>query len=179
MIPLFSELYYKKRISQDLLLKQNYTSIMELPTLHKVVCNTSSKNYILDRKNILSPLIALEFIGGQKPKFTQAKKSIASFKLRQDQVLGCSLTLRKSKMYNFLQNYLFVVSPSMRDLGDQKLNGANIDGAVLNFNLFPELQKNYEIFQNLKGIDIHITVTLKKQKDALLLYSAFQIPVKA
>lgn len=177
----FNQQYYKNRISQDLLLKENYTSIMELPRFQKIVCNTSSKNYVLDRKNILPALVALEFLSGQKPKFSQAKKSIAGFKLRQDQVLGCSVTLRKEKMYNFLQKYLFVIAPSMRDLTEKSLNGSNYDGAVLQFNLFPELQKNYEIFNSLKGIEIHMTTFSPKNKEGgnILLYSAFQVPVKA
>ncbi|MBJ6361775.1 50S ribosomal protein L5 [Paenibacillus sp. MAHUQ-46] len=173
-----SRCYYKNRVTADLILKQNYTSIMELPSFHKITCSNSSKEYILDKKNIFVSMVALELITGQKVKYNVAKKSIAGFKLRQNQVIGCNVTLRKNKMYTFFEKFIFSVAGGMRNFTQKKLNFNNYDITLTNFNLFFELQRNYEIFRGVKGIGINLIAKVRKKEDASLLYSAMQLPVK-
>lgn len=182
--------YYQNIISQDLCLKQNYKNIMELDSFQQIACNTSSKNYTIDREAILPAMAALEIITGQKPKSTCAKKSISSFKLRQFQILGCKTSLRGFKMYDFLEKYISIQSaltatqPNLKDRL-KSLNGR--DYVILNCNVFPELQKHDELFQNVSGIQISFSLTQWKKpksrkkvdykypKSILLLSSAFQL----
>lgn len=175
----------QQRLYRDLILKQNISSIMSIPRISKVVLNSSTNSYIVDRKNILAAFVGLEYITGQKPKYSQAKKSIAGFKLREDQALGCHVTLRNVKMYNFIMKYINITAPSTRELSKKLINHNNIDLVVKNFNSFVELQKFYEYFHSLKGIEIHFTVKMTKskmslierEKQVLLIYSAYRLPV--
>ena len=153
--------YYKDIICQDLCLKQNYKNIMECASLDKIVCNTSSKHYAADKEYILPALTALEMITGQKPKYTVAKKSISTFKLRQFQILGCKSSLRNNTMYRFLEKYLAIVSTRIKDWNENtrkpSLNSGSKDYVVLNSSLFPELQQHDELFQNVTGIQISLS----------------------
>lgn len=181
------ERYYQNIVCQDLCLKQNYKNIMECAALDKIVCNTSSKFYASDKELILPAITALEMITGQKPKYTCAKKSISTFKLRQFQILGCKNSLRKTKMYRFLEKYIAIVSIRIKDWNEKTTkpftNRGSKDYVVLNSNLFPELQQHDELFQNVTGIQISFSSTsfdktkIRKEKDSMLLYSAFQIIV--
>jgi large subunit ribosomal protein L5 len=188
--------YYQDIICQDLCLKQNYKNIMECSSLNQIVCNTSSKHYLVEKESILPASSALEMITGQKPKYTCAKKSISSFKLRQNQILGCKVHLRGEIMYRFLEKYISIVATRAKDwvsmekksqksgLLDQNPNRVykrtyNQDFVVQNSNLFPELQQHDEYFQNVTGIQISLSTTSRfkeKTKDGILLYSAFQMP---
>ncbi len=107
--------YYQQIICQDLLLKQSYNNIMELPSINKIILNTTSSLFVQDKKYILPALVALEFITGQKIKYTLAKKSIATFKIRQNQLIGCKISLRNQYMYNFLSKFLLIIAPRIRD----------------------------------------------------------------
>ena len=182
--------YYQDIICQDLCLKQNYRNIMECASLNQIVCNTSSKHYVGEKEAILPASSALEMITGQKPKYTCAKKSISSFKLRQNQIVGCQTSLRGRIMYRFLEKYISIVSTRMKDWAEkgqkskkhtQELNKIykrtyNKDFVVLNSNLFPELQQHDELFQNVTGIQISLSTTAFAKNDGILLYSAFQMP---
>nr|NP_042260.1 ribosomal protein L5 [Prototheca wickerhamii]P46749.1 RecName: Full=Large ribosomal subunit protein uL5m; AltName: Full=60S ribosomal protein L5, mitochondrial [Prototheca wickerhamii]AAD12648.1 ribosomal protein L5 [Prototheca wickerhamii] len=187
--------YYKNIVCQDLCLKQDYKNIMECVSLNKIVCNTSSKHYAGEKESILPAFTALEMITGQKPKYTCAKKSISTFKLRQNQILGCKNSLRGNTMYRFLEKYISIVSTRIKDWSENysssnKSNSLttayNKDYVVLNSNLFPELQQHDELFQNVTGIEISFstlsnnvktsTKTSRYKKDGILLYSAFQMP---
>jgi ribosomal protein L5 len=190
--------YYQNIISQDLCLKQNYKNIMELASFQQIACNTSSKNYTLDRESILPAVAALEMITGQKPKPTCAKKSISSFKLRQSQLLGCKTSLRGEKMYEFLEKYISI-QPTLtekkpRDVRHNKKQSSDAnyyqgkailnrgrDYVILNCNVFPELQQHDELFQNVSGIQVSFSIKSRKKvnykypNSILLLSSAFQL----
>ncbi len=182
--------YYQDVICIDLCLKQNYKNIMECASLDQIVCNTSSKHYVGEKEAILPAASALEMITGQKPKYTCAKKSISSFKLRQNQILGCQTSLRGRFMYRFLEKYISIVSTRLRDWSEKSQKSSkhlqesnktykriyNKDFVVLNSNLFPELQQHDEFFQNVTGIQISLSTTSFLKGDGMLLYSAFQIP---
>lgn len=176
----------QQRICRNLILKQNFQTIMAVPKLTKVVLNSSTNLYVVDRKNLLTAMTGLEYITGQKPKYSQAKKSVASFKLREQQVLGCNVTLRKEKLFNFLTKYVNITAPSIRELTFQFLNFKNYDTTVRNFNSFLELQKFYEQFHSLRGVEVNFTIQFpkknvskqKKEKQSLLIYSAYRLPAK-
>lgn len=108
-----SKIFYQKILTYDLVLKNNYTSIMQLPRLEKIILNTTSKSYVQDKKALVFTLAALEFISGQKPQLTYAKKSIANFKIRQHQILGCKVVLKENLMYPFLEKLSRIILPRL------------------------------------------------------------------
>jgi large subunit ribosomal protein L5 len=173
--------HYKQIICQDLLLKYSFNNIMEIPQLSKIVCSTTSKTIVHDKKYIVPGFVALEMISGQKLKYTSAKKSIATFKLRKKELLGCKVTLRNHAMYNFLQKFITIIIPRLRDtykIGVQHLdNNANINIGIDNLLIFPELENHFEYFEYLSGINISIvTKNMKKKTQAKTFLTAFQIP---
>ena len=174
------KLYYNSVICQDLILKNNYNSIFEIPTLNKVVLNTTSNSYALDKKNLIPALLALELITGQKVKFTCAKKSIAPFKIRENQILGCKVTLRKNNLYNFLNVFLHIVLPRVRDFNGISKKSfdkfGNLSFGFTNLLLFPHLENHFEYFQNFKGLNINFSTSKSSKKTNRLLYSAYQLP---
>jgi large subunit ribosomal protein L5 len=172
--------YYQQIICQDLVLKQSYSNIMELPSLNKIILNTTSSLFVQDKKYFLPALVALEFITGQKIKSTCAKKSIATFKLRQNQIIGCKITLRNQYMYNFLSKFILIIAPRVRDFSGvttkNLVHNSSFTLGINNFMIFPELENHYELFETCKGLNITFGILTRKSNDALLLSSAFQIP---
>lgn len=173
--------YYQQIICQDLLLKQNYRNVMELPSVNKIILNITSSLFVQDKKYIIPALVALEFITGQKIKSTSAKKSIASFKIRKNQFLGCKLTLRNQYMYNFLFKFVQIIAPRIRDFSGIVTKNLNKSSCYFtvgfkNLMIFPELENHFELFEVSKGLNLTFGISTKKANDALLLYSAFQIP---
>lgn len=172
--------YYNSIISQDLLLKNNYTSIMEVPSLEKIILNTTSNAYAVDKKNLIPALLALELISGQKAKFTVAKKSIAPFKIREKQILGCKVTLRGKKLYNFLNIFINIVLPRLREFpGISKKSidsSGNFSFGFTNILVFPHLENQFEYFQNFRGFNINFSTIQSSQQKSRLLYSAYQLP---
>ena len=175
------EIYYQQIVSRDMIIKYNYNNIMELPSFNKIVINTTSKIYVVDKKYMISALSALEMITGQKLVVNQAKKSIATFKLRKGQPIGCKVTLRNSILYNFLYKLAIIILPRIRDfngLPTQSINSVgNSSIAITNIMLFPELENYYEFFENVRAFNITFGVSAKTQRQAYALYSAFQIPM--
>lgn len=174
--------YYKEIICYDLLLKENYNNILELPKFNKITINTTSKQYLQDKKSIIAILLAIELITGQKAKLTYAKKSIAGFKLRQGQTLGCKNTLRNIKMYEFLELFVTIILPKLRDFSGiskkQMEKFGNFSIGLNNLMFFPVLENNFEIFQIIKGINFNFVLNTKSKQQALLLYTSFQLPNK-
>lgn len=174
------KLYYNSIICQDLLLKNNYTNIFEIPTLEKIVINTTSNAFATDRKNLIPALLALELITGQKAKFTCAKNSLASFKIRKNQILGCKVTLRKKYLYNFLTVFISIVLPKLRDfsgISKKSLDtSGNLSLGFTNILVFPHLENHFEFFQNIQGMNINFSSNRASHSLNRMLYSAFQIP---
>ena len=172
--------YYNSIICQDLILKNNYTSILELPHLEKIVLNTTSNSYTVDKKNIVPTLLAIDLITGQKPKFTCAKKSIAPFKIRENQILGCKVTLRKKQLYNFLNIFITIVLPKIRDFSGISSKSIDKSGnfsiGFTNLLIFPHLENHFEYFQNFRGININFSTKNSSQRISRLVFSAFQLP---
>lgn len=185
-----SEKYYKNVLAYDLLLKQNYTSIMQIPRFEKLVVNTTSKIYINDKKHIIFTLAALELISGQKPALTYARKSIANFKVREHQIIGCRVSLRENQMYIFLDKLSKIVFPRLRDYSKKntqdkilkrdllpKKNGlSSVSFGFQNLMVFPELENHYELVDNFRGMDVSFVVSNSTNKSCSLLLSGFQLP---
>lgn len=173
--------YYRDIISQDLIYKQNYHNIMELPKIQKLVINSTSKLFTEDRKNITPTLFGLEIICGQKLKISSAKKSIAGFKIREGQTIGCKVTLRKHSISYFLDKYRLVILPRFGNFTGCNVKSFDKDGnytiGLNDLLLFPELEAQFELFENLAGIDLSFVMCKKKQSENLLLLSALQIPI--
>jgi large subunit ribosomal protein L5 len=172
--------YYEQIICSDLLLKHNYKTIMELPSLKKIILNTTSKSYSIDKKNILPVLMAMELISGQKAKLTSAKKSIASFKIRENQIIGCKVTLRYLSMFFFLDKLLTIVLPRIREFSAIEIknfdNIGNFSLGITNILIFPEIENHFELFEGIRGLNINIVIAAQNKKEALVFYSALQIP---
>ena len=179
----YVESFYREIISQDLIYKQNYQNVMELPKIEKLVINSTSKSFVEDRKNIIPTLLGVEMICGQKLKINTAEKSIAGFKIRQGQTIGCKVTLRKNSHSVFLDKLLKVILPRFNNFTGIILNSFDKQGNyTLGLNdllLFPELETQFELFENLRGIDLSFVMRKKSKSENLLLLTALQIPVKS
>nr|AST08893.1 50S ribosomal protein L5 [Micractinium conductrix] len=193
--------YYENIVACDLILKQNYTNIMQLARLEKISLNTTSKNYVNDKKHILFTLAALELISGQKPQLTYARKSISNFKIRQHQILGCKVILRENLMYGFLDKLSKIIFPRctkemslISDYTQKKhispsKNSRTHTFGLKNLMIFPELENHYQLVDNFRGITLTFVLSDFKQKKAsscrdnskeiVLLLSGFQIPLLA
>lgn len=190
-----SEKYYQNVLAYDLILKQNYKSIMQLPGIEKGVVNTTSKVYITDKKHIVFTLAALELISGQKPQLTYAKKSIANFKVREHQIIGCKVTLRGNQIYSFLDKLSKILFPRIRDYSKKKSQSSQFTQSkkhcflnkkssqlvtwsfgFQNLMIFPELENHYELVDNFRGMDLSFSVSNSNSKTCRLLLSGFQLP---
>ena len=174
--------YYRDIISQDFIYKQNYHNIMEVPKIQKLVINSTSKSFTEDRKNITPTLLGLEIICGQKLKISVAKKSIAGFKIREGQTIGCKVTLRKHSISYFLDKLRLVILPRFGNFTGCSVNSfdkqANYTLGLNDLLLFPELEAQFELFENLAGINLSFVMCKKKQSENLLLLSALQLPIQ-
>lgn len=174
------KLYYDHVICQDLILKQNYSTIFQLPSFKKVIINTSSKLYLIDKKYIAPSILGVELITGQKPKLTYAKKSIASFKIRENQLLGCKVTLRGAPLYLFLELVVTIILPRLRDFSGISLKSfdkyGNFSLGFSNLMIFPELENHFEFFELFKGLNINFSLSGSDLDEISLLYTAFQLP---
>ena len=174
--------YYREIVSQDLIYKQNYHNVMELPKIEKIVINSTSKSFVEDRKNITPVFLGLEMICGQRLKINTAEKSIAGFKIRQGQIIGCKVTLRKHSVFYFLEKLLYAILPRFTNftgliytLFDSQ---GNYNLGLNDLLLFPELETQFELFENLRGIDLSFVMRKKSKHENVLLLTALQIPVQ-
>lgn len=195
-----SKTYYQKILTYDLILKQNFSNIMQLPRVDQIILNTTSKNYVNEKKNLVFTLAALELISGQKPQLTYARKSVANFKIRQHQILGCKVLLRENLMYAFLEKFSRILLPHLRDYTQKnqknfliRQNQANKSKklqaytlGLKNLMIFPELENHFELVEHFRGMNITFILSNCSSKrnfiqtensaNLLLLLSGFQIP---
>ena len=157
-----------------------YKSIMEVPRIEKITLNMGVGEAVVDKKVMEHAVSDLEKIAGQKPVVTLARKSIAGFKIRDDYPVGCKVTLRKERMFEFLDRLISVALPRVRDF--RGVNGKSFDGQG-NYNMgvreqiiFPEIE--YDKIDTLRGLNITITTTAKTDEEARALLSLFKFPFK-
>jgi len=171
---------YKAEIVQALIEKFNYTSIMQAPKISKIVVNIGAGDAVANPKVLDDAVNELAQITGQKPLITKAKKSIASFKLREGMPIGCKVTLRGERMYDFFDKLVTIALPRVRDF--RGVNPRGFDGrgnytlGVKEQLIFPEI--NYDKVSKIRGMDIVIVTTAKTDQEALELLRQFGMPFK-
>lgn len=171
---------YNSVIVPNLMKEFNYSSVMEVPKLAKITINIGAGDASHDSKVIESVVNDLKLISGQKPVVTKAKKSIAGFKLREDQAIGSKVTLRNDNMYIFLEKLIKVSLPRVRDF--RGINPKSFDGFG-NFTLgikeqliFPEIE--YDNVLKIRGMDIVFVTTAKTNEEGLALLKGFGLPFR-
>jgi large subunit ribosomal protein L5 len=172
--------HYKKVVVQDLIKKFGYASVMQVPRIKKIVLNMGVGEAVGDKKIMDNAVGDLTKIAGQKPVVTLARTSIAVFKIRKDYPVGCMVTLRGTRMYEFLDRLVSVAIPRIRDF--RGISGRSFDGRG-NFNLgvkeqiiFPEIE--YDKIDALRGMDISINTSAKTDEEAKALLAAFHFPFR-
>ena len=175
----FKELY-EKTIKESLKKEFNYSSIMEVPKLEKIVINVGVGEGSHDDKFIDASVKDLEIITGQKPVVTKARKSIAGFKLREGQPVGVKVTLRGEKMYSFMEKLIKVGLPRVRDfrgVSDKAFDGnGNYTLGIKEQLIFPEIE--YDNVYKIRGMDIIFVTTAKSNEEAHALLKAFGMPFR-
>ncbi len=172
--------FYKETVSPELLQKFGYKSVMEVPRITKITLNMGVGEAVGDKKVLDYAVGDLQKIAGQRPVTTKAKKSIAGFKIRDGYPIGCMVTLRGPRMYEFLDRLVTIAMPRIRDF--RGIAGKGFDGRG-NYNLgvkeqiiFPEIE--YDKIDALRGMNISITTTAKSDDEARALLAAFKFPFK-
>src|SRR5210317_179582 len=172
--------YYKETLVPQLMESLELKNVMEVPKITKVTLNMGVGEAVTDKKVMANATGDLEVISGQKPIVINARKSVASFKIRDGWPVGCKVTLRRERMYEFLDRLVNVAIPRVRDF--RGLNRRSFDGKG-NFSMgvkeqimFPEI--DYDQIDVIRGMDITITTTAKNDEEALALLQAFNFPFK-
>ncbi|GFO61986.1 50S ribosomal protein L5 [Geomonas silvestris] len=174
-----AELYNKEMVTQ-LMKDHNYKNVMEVPKITKVVLNMGLGEAIQNVKILDSAVEEMAAIAGQKPVITKAKKSIASFKLRQGMPIGVSVTLRREKMYEFLDRLVAVALPRVRDF--KGISGKGFDGkgnysmGIKEQMIFPEIE--YDKVDKVKGMNITIVTTAKTDAEGKALLKLMGLPFR-
>jgi large subunit ribosomal protein L5 len=172
--------FYKDKVTKDLMKQFGYKSVMEVPRIEKITLNMGVGEAVADKKVMDFAVGDMQKIAGQKPVVTMSKKSIAGFKIREGYPVGCKVTLRKERMYEFLDRLITVAIPRIRDF--RGISGKSFDGRG-NYNMgvkeqiiFPEIE--YEKIDALRGMNITITTSAKTDEEAKALLTAFKLPLK-
>ena len=172
--------FYKDTVVKKLMDERGYKNIMQVPRIEKVTINMGVGEAIGDKKVIENALSDMEKISGQKPVTTLARKSVASFKVRDGYPIGCKVTLRKERMYEFLDRLISVAIPRIRDfrgMSPKAFDGrGNYNMGVKEQIIFPEIE--YEKIDAIRGMDINITTSATNDEDARALLAAFSFPFK-
>ena len=172
--------HYRENVAPELMKKFGYKSPMEVPRITKITLNMGVSEAVADKKVMDNAVADLTKIAGQKPVVTKAKKAIAGFKIREQQAIGTMVTLRGTRMYEFLDRFVTVALPRVRDF--RGISGRSFDGRG-NYNvgvkeqiIFPEVE--YDKVDALRGLNISITTTAKNDEEAKALLAAFRFPFK-
>ena len=172
---------YRDKVAPELMTKFGYKSAMEVPRLSKITLNMGVGEAIADKKVIENAVSDLTKIAGQKPVVTKARKAIAGFKIREGYPIGCMVTLRGNRMYEFLNRFVTIALPRVRDF--RGISGKSFDGRG-NYNIgvkeqiiFPEIE--YDKVDAVRGLNISVTTTAKTDEEAKALLSAFRFPFKS
>ncbi len=171
---------YNEQIVPELIKKHNYTTVMAVPKLEKIVVNMGVGDATLNSKLLDVAVSELEKITGRTPVITKAKKSIAGFKLREGQAIGCKVTLRGEAMYTFLEKLVRIVLPRVRDfrgISPKAFDGrGNYTLGIKEQTIFPEIV--YDEVVKVRGMDIVFVTTAKTNEEALDLLKGFNLPFK-
>jgi large subunit ribosomal protein L5 len=169
---------YDSTIAKAMTEKFGYKNLMEVPRIEKIVLNMGVGEATQDKKKVEKAAEEMQLIAGQKPVITKAKKSIAQFKLREGMPIGCKVTLRRERMYEFLDRLVTIAMPRIRDF--RGLNPKSFDGrgnyamGLKEQLIFPEI--SYDKVDNIRGMDIIVTTTAKTDDEARELLRLFGFP---
>jgi large subunit ribosomal protein L5 len=175
------KLDYDARIAKAMTEKFGYKNALEVPKITKIVLNMGVGDATQDKKRVETAAAEMELIAGQKPVITIAKKSIAQFKLREGMPIGCKVTLRRERMYEFLDRLVTIAMPRIRDF--RGLNPRSFDGrgnyamGLKEQIVFPEI--SYDKIEKVRGMDIIVTTTAKTDEEARELLRLFGFPFPA
>ncbi|GMR20266.1 MAG: 50S ribosomal protein L5 [Gammaproteobacteria bacterium] len=173
--------HYKENIVPELMKKLSYANVMQVPRITKVTLNMGVGGAMADKKLIEHATDDMIKIAGQKPVVTKARKSVAAFKVREGWPIGCKVTLRRDRMYEFLDRLISIAIPRIRDF--RGLSGKSFDGqgnysmGVKEQIIFPEI--DYDKIDVIRGMDITITTNAKTDDEARSLLEAFNFPIKS
>jgi large subunit ribosomal protein L5 len=172
--------HYRDNVVKSLMEQFGYKSVMEVPRIQKITLNMGVGEAVADKKVMDNAVGDLTKIAGQKPVVTKARKSIAQFKIRAGYPVGCMVTLRGERMYEFLDRLVSIAIPRIRDF--RGISGRSFDGRG-NFNMgvreqiiFPEIE--YDKIDAVRGLNITITTTAKNDEEARALLTAFRFPFR-
>jgi len=173
--------HYKNTVFQQLTEQFGYKSAMQVPKITKITLNMGLGEAVADKKIVEHALEDMTKIAGQKPIVCNAKKSVANFKVREGWPVGCKVTLRRDRMYEFLDRLVTIAIPRIRDF--RGLNAKSFDGRG-NYNMgikeqiiFPEI--DYDKIDTLRGMDITITTTARTDEEGRALMKAFNLPLRS
>jgi large subunit ribosomal protein L5 len=171
---------YREKVVPDLKKQFSYATTMQVPRIVKITLNMGVGEAVADKKNIDAAVADLTRIAGQKPVVTRARKAIANFKIRQGLAIGCMVTLRGSRMYEFLDRLITIAFPRMRDF--RGVSARAFDGRgnySVGFKeqiIFPEVE--YDKIDKVRGLDVSITTTARSDEEAKALLAAFRFPFR-
>jgi len=172
--------FYKTEVIKKMTEQFGYTSPMQVPRIEKITLNMGVGEAVADKKIMEHAVGDMEKIAGQKPVVTKAKKSVAAFKIRDDYPVGCKVTLRRERMYEFLDRLVTIAIPRIRDF--RGISAKSFDGRG-NYNMgvkeqiiFPEIE--YDKIDAIRGMNITITTTAKTDEEAKALLAAFSFPFR-
>ncbi len=173
--------HYKNTVFKQLIEQFGYKSAMEVPKITKITLNMGLGEAVADKKVVEHAVEDMTKIAGQKPIVCNAKKSVANFKVREGWPVGCKVTLRRDRMYEFLDRLVSIAIPRIRDF--RGLNAKSFDGRG-NYNMgikeqiiFPEI--DYDKIDTLRGMDITITTTARTDEEGRALLKAFNLPLRS
>lgn len=172
--------YYKNKIIKKLMLDFNYHSIMQVPKIDKITLNMGVGLAVIDKKHLNSAISDLTKISGQKPLVTKARKSVSSFKIRKGYPIGCKVTLRGFKKWDFFERLVTIVIPRIRDFRGFSINSFDGQGnysiGIKEQIIFPEI--NYDKIDRIRGLNITISTTAISNSEGCALLSAFNFPFR-
>ena len=180
-MPTRLQTYYKEVVVPQMMEQFGYDNVMQVPKITKIALNMGVGEAVADKKVMDRAVGDMTAIAGQKPVVTNARKSVASFKIRDGWPVGCKVTLRRERMYEFLDRLINIAIPRIRDF--RGLNRKSFDGrgnysmGVKEQIMFPEI--DYDKIDVIRGMDVTIATTAKNAEEALALLQAFNFPFRA
>ena len=172
--------HYQSTVIKQLMDKFGYKSVMEVPRITKVTLNMGVGEALTDKKVMEHAVSDMTTIAGQKPVVNNARKSVAGFKVREGVPIGCKVTLRQKRMYEFLDRLISIAIPRVRDFRGLKSNAfdgrGNYSMGVQEQIIFPEI--DYDQIDSIRGMDITFTTSAKTDDEARALLTAFNLPLK-
>ena len=172
--------FYREKVVPDMVAKFGYSSVMQVPRLSKITLNMGVSEAVADKKVMDHAVSDLTKIAGQKPVVTKSRKPIAGFKIREGLAIGCMVTLRGVQMYEFLDRFVTIALPRVRDF--RGISGRSFDGRG-NYNvgvkeqiIFPEIE--YDKIDAIRGLNISFTTSAKNDDECKALLAAFRFPFK-